>query len=52
LDRLGVLVPLEGELPGLVLPGDPVEVEQLGELALRVVGEADPLVRERLVFQS
>jgi hypothetical protein len=52
LDRLVVLVPLEGELSRLVLPGDPVEVEQFGELALRVVREADPLMRELLVFQG
>jgi len=52
LDRLVVLAPLQGKLSRLVLPGDPVEVEQFGELALRVVREADPLMRELPVFQG
>jgi hypothetical protein len=52
LDRASLLVPLKRELRGLVLPVDAVEVEQLGELPLRVVGEADPLVRERLAVQG
>ena len=41
LGRLAGAVPLEGEFGGLVLPGNPVEVEQLGELPLGVVSEAD-----------
>src|SRR6476619_3798639 len=39
-------IQLEGERPGLVLPRDPVEVEQFRELPLRVVREADLLVRQ------
>src|SRR5512141_1039742 len=39
LDHVAVLVPLEIERRGLVLPVDLVEVEQLRELALAGVGE-------------
>ncbi|MHB8463939.1 MAG: hypothetical protein ACYDH6_17685 [Acidimicrobiales bacterium] len=41
LRRVALTVPFENERLGLVLPGDAVEVEQLGELALRVVREPD-----------
>jgi hypothetical protein len=44
LGRAALVVVLEGERPGLVLPRDVVEVEELGELPLRVVGEADVLM--------
>ena len=39
LRRLAAVVPLENELDRLVLPGDPVEVEEPRELPLRFVGE-------------
>src|SRR3984893_17684947 len=42
-----VTVAFERERARLVGPFDAVEVEQLGELALGVVSEADELVRER-----
>jgi hypothetical protein len=45
-ERLGGLaeaIPFERERAGFVLPDDPVEVEQFGELALGVVREADGL---------
>jgi hypothetical protein len=45
---VALAVLLEGERARLVLPDDAVEVEQLGELALRVVREPDLLVRERV----
>lgn len=48
LRRIAVTIAFEDELPGLVLPRDVVEVEQLGELPLRVVREPDPLVRQPL----
>jgi len=41
------VVPLQSELARFVLPSDAVEVEQVGELALRGVGEADRLVEQR-----
>src|SRR5688572_29017122 len=40
-DDVPLTVPLDVEGSGLVVPGDPVEVEELCELALRGVGEAD-----------
>ena len=43
-----VAIPLERERARLVLPRDGVEVEQLRELPLRVVREADGLVRKLL----
>lgn len=39
--RLVSIVEFDGKRPRLVLPGDPVEVEQSGELSLAVVGELD-----------
>jgi hypothetical protein len=45
--RVAVVIPLEGELARFVLPGDAVEVEQVGELALRGMGEANRLVEQR-----
>ena len=48
LHRVAVAVTLERERARLVVPLDAVEVEQLRELPLRVVREADLLVRERL----
>jgi hypothetical protein len=52
LDRIALPVGLEREGARLVLPRDPVEVEELGELPLGVVREADLLVRERLAQRS
>ena len=49
--RSALAVQLQRELDGLVLPDDPVKIEQLGELPLRVVGEADALVREAASVQ-
>src|SRR5207244_5357488 len=51
LRRLPVAVRLEDERARLVLPRDAVEVEQLRELTLRVVGEADALVGQQLLDQ-
>jgi hypothetical protein len=45
--RVAVRVPLQGELARFVLPGNAVEVEQVGELALRGMGEANRLVEQR-----
>src|SRR6266536_4929310 len=47
LRRAPVTVTLERERTRLVLPLDAVEVEELRELALGVVGEAHTLVRQR-----
>src|SRR5205807_9054107 len=44
LHRVALAVTLEHERAGLVLPLDPVEVEELAELPLGVVREARPLV--------
>jgi len=49
---VAVAVLLERERARLVLPDDAVEVEELGELPLRVVREADLLVRERVGDRS
>src|SRR5690606_7841175 len=46
LDRFSIVVELDGERLGLVLPGDAVEVEEEGELPLAVVCERD-LCRRR-----
>ena len=46
LGRCAVTRPLQHEGAGLVLPDDPVEVEELGELELGIVREANPGVRE------
>jgi hypothetical protein len=45
LARVAVPVPFDIETGGFVAPRDLIEVEQLGELALAVVGEVDALVR-------
>jgi hypothetical protein len=44
LGRVPVPVPRDLEAAGLVLPPDFVEIQQLGELALAVVGKLDLLV--------
>jgi hypothetical protein len=49
LGRPALAVPLEDEGPRLVVPDDPVEVEELGELQLGIVREADCGVRQRVV---
>ena len=36
-----MVIPGEDELDRLVLPGDPVEVEDVGKVALRLVREPD-----------
>jgi hypothetical protein len=49
LRRVAVAVVFERERARLVVPRNRVEVEQLRELSLGVVREADLLVRERLL---
>jgi hypothetical protein len=48
LRGIAIAVPLEREGARLVLPRDRIEVEELRELPLRVVREADGLVRKLL----
>jgi hypothetical protein len=45
LDRLAIIVVVDGELSRLVLPLDAVEIEQSRELPLALVGEIDGVCR-------
>src|SRR5215210_1636745 len=48
-DDVSLAIPLDVERRGFVVPGDPVEVEQLRELALGGMGETDGVtLRQRL----
>ena len=46
LGGVALTVPIDVERGRLVLPGDLIEVQKLGELAFTVVGELDGLVRK------